>query len=285
MTLKQIEYFVTVVNTGSMSKAALKLHVSQPPLSMQIKELEEELGTTLLERTTRRIRVTDAGRLFYRRAVSILDLTAAARNDIRTMDEHISGRLVIGTISSCHSIVLGPAIQKFSRLYPDVNFELVEGHTYLLLDKLNKREIALAFARSPFKDSGVNKHFLFREPMAACGAPDLFPEGAPIKAQQLLGRPLILYRRFEEMITGYLSGFPGDLHVRCLCDDARTAVMWAAAGIGIAIVPRSITEMMAPGRLHVRDITDEPLCTSICIVTRQGQYLSPAAEKFIEVYT
>lgn len=121
MTLKQIEYFVTVVNTGSMSKAALKLHVSQPPLSMQIKELEEELGTTLLERTTRRIRVTDAGRLFYRRAVSILDLTAAARNDIRTMDEHISGRLVIGTISSCHSIVLGPAIQKFSRLYPDVN--------------------------------------------------------------------------------------------------------------------------------------------------------------------
>lgn len=285
MTLKQIEYYVTVVNTGSMSKAAQELHISQPPLSMQIKLLEEELGVTLLERTTRHIRITDAGRLFYRRAVAILDLTSAAVNDIRTMDRHVSGRLVIGTISSCHSIVLGPAIQQYARLYPDVNFELIEGHTYYLLDKLKKREIDLAFARSPFDDEGVEKHFLFTEPMAVCGAPDLFPEGKPVSAKQLLNQPLIIYRRFEKLITGYLSRFPGHIHIRCLCDDARTAVMWAAAGIGLAVVPHSITAMLDPGRLHVRDIADEPLQTSIYIVMRQGQYLSPAAGKFIEIYS
>ena len=75
MNIKQLQYFVTIVENGTITAAAKKLGISQPPLSAQMKLLEEELGVTLMERGARQVRLTDAGRILYRRAVSIVELT------------------------------------------------------------------------------------------------------------------------------------------------------------------------------------------------------------------
>lgn len=81
MELRQLSYFTTIVNEGNISQAAKKLNISQPPLSHQMKLLEEELGVTLFERGSRRIRLTPAGKTFYDRALAILDLSQAARTE------------------------------------------------------------------------------------------------------------------------------------------------------------------------------------------------------------
>ena len=117
MTLKQLEYFTAVIDAGSISAAAARLHISQPPLSMQLKELEEELGTVLLERSTRYFRPTDAGLKLYDKARAILDLTEEAKYDLAFSEENIEGKLIIGTISSCGNVLLTPGFTCFTKQY------------------------------------------------------------------------------------------------------------------------------------------------------------------------
>ena len=104
MNLKQMEYFTAIVSEGSISGAARALHVSQPPLSAQMRLLEEELGATLFERGSRSIQLTEAGRLFYARAQSILDLTSGAKKDIERLGQGLLGTLRLGMISSVESL-------------------------------------------------------------------------------------------------------------------------------------------------------------------------------------
>lgn len=92
MELRQLSYFTTIVNEGNISQAAKKLNISQPPLSHQMKLLEAELGVTLFERGSRRIRLTPAGKTFYDRALAILDLSQAARTGADCTETGDSGR-------------------------------------------------------------------------------------------------------------------------------------------------------------------------------------------------
>ena len=96
MNLKQMEYFITIVNEGSISAASKILHISQPPLSTQMKLLEQELGVTLFERGSRAIALTHAGKVFYDRAQGILDMTGAARQELEQMGRGLHGFLRLG---------------------------------------------------------------------------------------------------------------------------------------------------------------------------------------------
>lgn len=100
MNLKQMEYFIAIVNEGSISAAAKALHVSQPPLSAQMKLLEEELVLTLFERGSRNIILTDAGKILYERAQGILDMTGAVIQELGQMGQGLHGSLRLGMISS-----------------------------------------------------------------------------------------------------------------------------------------------------------------------------------------
>ena len=137
MNLKQMEYFITIVNEVSISAAAKSLHISQPPLSTQMKLLEEELGVTLFQRGSRSIILTEAGKLFYDRAQGILDMTGAARQELEQMGRGLHGALRLGMISSVETEAIINRITAFRTQHPGVNFCIYEGNTYQLMDKLN----------------------------------------------------------------------------------------------------------------------------------------------------
>lgn len=286
MTLKQLEYFVTIINTGSFSAAAARLHISQPPLSMQIKALEEEFGTILFERTTRHMRPTDAGRRLYEKALSLLDMAKEIQDDMTQSDTlQAEGRLIIGMISSCGSIMLSPAAEAFSRAYPGIDFELVEGNTFSLLERLKKRELDMTFVRTPFDDSDLTCHYLVTEPLCAVGVPALLPPGPGISPDELVRQPLIIYRRYEDYFRQALSAAGLTYHIRCLNDDARTTLMWAKHGFGIGIIPRSaVSGITEKNPLTVRPVDYPGFETRVAIVHLKTQYLSPAAREFIKCY-
>ncbi len=288
MTLKQLEYFVAVADSGSVSGAARHLHISQPPLSMQIRELEEELGTSLLERTTRHMRLTDAGHLLYDKARAILDLVEETRGELESSAENIEGKLIIGYISSCGNIMLTPQFTEFSKTYPKLDFELLEGHTYAMIDKLMKREIDLAFLRTPFNEAGLDCRYFPEEKMCAVGTRSLLGGGdeelGPVSLQELSKMPLIIYRRFESLIRSTFRAGSLPIHVKCLNDDARTSLMWAAAGTGVCLVPSSIAPIISGPDIVTRTVDCGEFTTHTVIACRQGQYLSPAARKFLAVF-
>ena len=167
MNLKQMEYFTAIVGEGSISGAARSLHISQPPLSAQMRQLEEELGVTLFDRGSRAIQLTEAGRLFYNRAVSILEMTKAARKELKQLEEGLLGTLRLGMISSVETQGIITSIASFRRRYPGMSFRISEGNTYQLLDKLTTGQIDAALVRTPFPEESFDCRYLTEEPMLA----------------------------------------------------------------------------------------------------------------------
>lgn len=286
MNLKQLQYFTAVVQTGSISAAAKMLHISQPPLSTQLRLLEEELGATLFERGARSIRLTDAGRTLYTRAQSILDLTETAVKEVRDIGSGLSGTLSIGTISSSGTALLHHRIPEFNRLYPDVRFEIYEGNTYELIEKLSRGIIEIAIVRTPFQNDGYECLYLNAEPMAAVGDAGYFPDSGrdAVSLRDLKDAPLIYYRRFEPLIGTAFAREGLTPVVLCKNDDARTSLLWANAGLGVALVPLSITPAIRSENLTLRIIDSPALITRIAAIRKSSQYHSVVAERFFACF-
>ena len=131
MDLKQMEYFITIADAGSISSAAKLLHMSQPPLSIQIKNLEEELGTTLFLRDSRHITLTESGKIFYKRAQGILALCKATTDEISDINKKRAFH--IGITPTTVSFFL-PYLKELYKKYPNLHFEIYDDDTFTLVD-------------------------------------------------------------------------------------------------------------------------------------------------------
>ena len=150
MELKQMLYYTVIVEEGTFQAAARKLNMTQPPLSAQIRQLEEEIGAPLLIRGPRHVRMTDTGDFFYRRAKNMLQLADATEKELKDLRMGKSGTIRLGVISSASEHLLQRYVRPFSALYPDVHFELTEANTYELLSRLDSDLLDLALVRTPF---------------------------------------------------------------------------------------------------------------------------------------
>lgn len=284
MDLKQLEYFTYVVNEGTISAAAKKLNLSQPPLSAQMKALEEEFGCTLFERGSRQIQLTGAGRILFRHATNLLEMSSQAAQEMKDFTNGTQGTLRIGVTSSVGNLLLDRWLLPFHALHPNINFEIIEANTYELLTKLENHFIELAFVRTPFP----NHHFeclkLIDEPMVAVGYPSFFSDLDldHLTMSDLALKPLIIYRRWEKLLTALQEEDHLHLNIFCKNDDARTSIYWANQGMGIAITPHSAASFANPERTLYKPIHDLRLHSSISMIYCKHTYISTISNLFIE---
>lgn len=288
MDIRQLLYFTTIAEEGSISAAAKKLHLSQPPLSYQMKLLEEELHLPLIERSARGIALTEAGRVLYKRAQGILELSELTRKEMLAMASGFTGTLHIGTVSSSGASLLGWRIPAFHQKYPQIGFAIHEGNTFELMEMLESGLIELAIVRTPFHSDQLNCLYLSPEPMIAAGAASFFPagmpSGQPISLELLGHAPVILYRRFEKILLSLCEQKGITPQVFCIADDARTTLMWAEAGLGVAVVPQSAYRIMPHHNMVYGKLSEEDLHTRIAAVCKKGCSLSWAAQQFLEIF-
>lgn len=286
--IRQLLYFTTIAEEGSISAAAKKLHLSQPPLSYQMKLLEEELHLPLIERSARGIALTEAGRVLYKRAQGILELSELTRKEMLAMASGFTGTLHIGTVSSSGASLLGWRIPAFHQKYPQIGFAIHEGNTFELMEMLESGLIELAIVRTPFHSDQLNCLYLSPEPMIAAGAASFFPagmpSGQPISLELLGHAPVILYRRFEKILLSLCEQKGITPQVFCIADDARTTLMWAEAGLGVAVVPQSAYRIMPHHNMVYSELSEEDLHTRIAAVCKKGCSLSWAAQQFLEIF-
>ena len=138
MEIRLLRYFITIANEGSISHAAEVLHVTQPTLSRQMSEFEEELGEKLFVRGNRKIILTDKGVLLYERAKEIIELTDKAEREIKKSNEMINGTIVIGSGVASSTTILSKLVKKFRALYPSVHIDLITGTIYQIKEKMDK---------------------------------------------------------------------------------------------------------------------------------------------------
>jgi len=292
MELKQLLYFVTVVQEGNISKAAKKLHLSQPPLSTQLKNLESELNCTLFDRGSRQILLTKPGEILYERALTMLEFSRITTREITDSQHETKGTLRLGVISSVGSTLLNEWLIGFHQAYPNICFEIFEGNTYEQIEKLQNHMIEMAIVRTPFSTDSLDCTFLKSEDMIAVGNKKFFGNGtnnhnendstkaSTITLIDLAGKPLILYRRWTQILEKQFQDAGMNVQIFCINDDARTTLCWADAGLGIGIVPASAISLIKGRDTICKTITDADLASSICIISNPGAYKSSLAKIF-----
>lgn len=282
---KQLYYFITVAETGSFTAASKKLGLSQPPLSKQIMLLEEELGQKLFERGHKKTDLTEAGSFLYSRAKDILSMMEGLTEELLHFPSSARGILKLGTISSSGN-VLQVFLKKFCSSHPNVKFEIIEGNTYELMEKMKNGIIECAIVRTPFQSEGFECIYGQKEPLMAVGAPGFFSElsSGDIQLTELSGKPLIYYRRFDSIISTAFQNIGLEPNTFCRSDDARTCLQWAEAGLGIALVPFSISQMEQHDGLAIRQIQSEYTQTQIAAVYKKSGYVSNIAREFITCF-
>ena len=283
MDFKDLTCFAAIVEEGTISGAAQRLHIAHPALSLRLKALEEDMGLALLERGARSVSLTEGGRLFYRRALRMLELAGSTRQELADVRDGAAGTLRLGTVSSSAPSLLSGRINRFHTRYPQVRFELHEGNTFELIELLHTGIIDLAIVRTPFKAEGTGQMLLPPEPMAVALRGPLAESGR-VPVRWLKGKPLIFYRRFEGLIQAVCRQEGFEPEALCINDDARTCIMWAQAGLGAAITPLSAAKVMAGEDLRLLTLEHPDLYTSIAAIWKKDGYLSAAAQRFLEVF-
>ena len=287
MNFLQLQYFAAVVEEGSISQAARKLNISQPPLSMQIKNLEEEYGVKLFERGSRHIRLTESGELLYGYAVRMLEMQKAAEDDLRSVKAGQKASLRLGIISSGECPELLSGLSDFQKLHPDVTFRIFDRNTFELQQDIEKQRIDLAVIRTPFQTGSIESVTLREESFFAAGTESVLsgavctPDGRCSLAG-LARTPVIVYRRWQDAIREEAKKEGVKPDIVCMSDDARTCVQWARAGIGAALVPESVL-LLTPelGRL---ELAEAALHTKVCLIRRTDRSVSGSAEKLFHFF-
>ena len=283
MDIKELTNFIAIAENGSISKAARELHISQPPLTKQLQRLETELNVTLFERTSKGVTLTKKGRMFYRRALSLIAFSESIFSELNSKSE---STINIGMISSssAYSIML---IEKYL-LENDDSFSITEGITFNLLELIEKHLIDLAIIRTPFD---MNKFFeyvkLIDDELVVVGRPTFLNNDLEaIRFETLYSLPIIAARRWVSHIEKNMPESHGNLDFKYICDDNRTALSFATKGLCVALLPKSTLERFEPAFskdfLISKSIAHTFTKTSLYLVYDKDNIFSTASQKFVD---
>jgi DNA-binding transcriptional LysR family regulator len=276
MDLRRIRYFVAVAEELNFTRAAARLHIAQPPLSTQIKTLEEELGAQLFERDKRHVYLTQAGRHFLDSARSILASVAAAGKEVSSAASGAIGRLHFGyTASAMFTELLPAAIRAFKTVSPHVVLSVTEMTSLDQLNALHHRTLDAGILRKPgiVVPPGIVLREWYTAPLIlAVPKTHPFAKARAVSVRSLRDLPLITYPR--------ASGIGLYWHVLALCARAgfqprvvqevhepTTIIGLVAAGIGLAIVPADIRFIQLQGVAYVR-LSDRDAVSTLYLASR-----------------
>lgn len=282
--IRQLTYFVTIVEEGNITKAAEKLHIAQPPLSQQLKLLEDELGVKLIERSTRKIKITEVGEMLLYRARQILELANTTVKELKDYGEGIQGTLSIGTIASSGDTLLPERIYSFHKKYPEINFHIREGSSHEILELLKSGVIEIGIIRTPLNSELFESILLPVEPMVAATCGDIYWDEAQksIDLSELENKPLLVHNRYEKMIVEACERCGFEPRILGKIDDTRSILIWAGTGMGIAILQRDWIDLVPNINLKFKEINEPNLATRTAIVWIKNRYLSSIARHFLE---
>ena len=246
MNLKQLTYFMAVAEELHFGRAAERLSIAQPPLSRQIKRLEEEMEAILFNRGRSSITLTQAGERLQARGASILGLVADTALEVRRIGQGAEGRLRIGFVGSSTFGILPNVIKSFRASYPTVNLTLLPMNNAQLQRQLIGREIDVAFARPALRDAEFAVKKLVDERLILA-LPDTVDTGSRKVAdlRRLMTHSLILYPEYPrpsyaDFVLDACAEAGFDAPLRVFTMDLQTAISLVAIGEGVCVVPESV---------------------------------------------
>lgn len=246
MELRQIRYFQCVAEELSFTKAALRLHIAQPPLSRQIRQLEDELGTDLFERLGRSIRLTDAGKFFFDKTTQLTTRLEDVAMATRRIAEKQKKWFGIGFVPSM-LYGFGPAlIRNVNALNEQAEIGLSEMTTLQQFKALRTGHIDIGFGRILLDDPDIERLVLVEEPLVLVVPKNhQLSERAAVSVDDIVREPFILYPAkprpsYADHVVGLFERCGHSLSVAFEANEMQTAIGLVAAGLGVTLVPSSV---------------------------------------------
>lgn len=287
MEIRHLRYFIAVAEELNFTRAAERLKMAQPPLSQQIKELENELGTNLFRRTKRKVELTESGRVFLNEARLTLQQLQKGVEVTRLAGSGKVGRLRVGFIGSAMDRYLIEIIQAFTSAFPDVTLSLKEMTSSQQLEALQASRIDIGFMRTFICNENFESKIYSEEPLVAV-LPEKHPlaEKEKISIKEIGNDPFIFFPRkygsyFYDLLTNFFNRHGVSLNVVQEAIHMHTIVNLVATGIGVSVVPESVQNFQRPGIKYLKILEGTPDIT-LCYTWSKNN-TSSVLEAFIKL--
>lgn len=284
MEFRTLHYFTVVAQELNITRAAEKLNMSQPPLSNQIKALEEELGVQLLIRGNRHLTLTEEGALLLRRALQLQELADKTRQEIASLRGGMAGTVYLSMVEGQAPFLAAQWIAGFREEFPLVRYNLWNGSSDDVLDRLRKGLADLAVIAAPYDTEHLEGFPVGREPWAAMLHPDhpLAKElGDTIPLSSLVGEPLIVPSRKSrvEAIRRWFGEIGAEPQILCEMSNYMDAAALSSQGVGVSIFPQTVG--VSNGLVVSKVVTQPTRQAEYILVWNKGQAPSGLTREFI----
>lgn len=285
--IRHLRYFIAVAKESNFSRAAEKLHMSQPPLSQQIQKLEEDLGVNLIERGTRPVRLTEAGKFFYQQAQAVVDQFDQFLDKTQKMAQGEEGTLTVAFVSSSTYELMPRILRTFRKLFPGVSLNLIEKNTPQQLESLRNKQINLGIGRPFLEDADIASDWILDESIVVA-VPSEHPwaHKTSVSLTALANEDMINFYWSHEpsfgtfvMTTCRQAGFEPRIVQRT--GELQTALGLVCAGIGVALLPASVEHTSREGVKYIPLKKPSPTISMVAAYRKDDS--SPILKRFLDV--
>lgn len=284
MEIRALRYFLEIAREENMSRAAERLHVSQPTLSRTMKELEEELGSQLFTRSNYSVHLTEEGMLLRKRAEDLIEMADKITDEFSSLGDTVSGDIYIGCAESCLVKYLARAVKNLIESYPLIRFHITSGDTELVEEKLKKGIYDFAFIVEPPDLSQYN--YLEVPECDVWGA--LMPENHPlaekseITIDDLLPYPVFTSRQsISADLPRWCGEYTEKLNTPVSFSLAYNSAVFAKEGLGITLSFDKLIDTSSESGLVFRPLSPR-LETKMYIIWKKHQVFTPAAKALLD---
>lgn len=284
MEIRVLRYFLTVVREESITKASEALHITQPTLSRQLAQMEEEIGVKLFDRGTRKIKLTNEGILLRRRAEEILQLVDKTEKELVEQDEQVEGKISIGCGESAAVQLLPKLIDSFRQKYSRVTFEIFTATADLVKEQMDKGLLDIGLLIEPVD---MEKYDFIRlnireKWVVLMRTDDLLSGKEAVTAMDLSALPLILPRRMnvQSELASWFGSYYEKLNVVFTSNLSTNSAIMVNGGLTYSLVIEGSLPFLDQSQVTYRPL-DPPLTATSVLAWKRGQPFSLAATKFI----
>lgn len=288
MDLDQLRLFVDLVQTQNFTKVAERNCLTQPAVSLSLQKLEDELGARLLERTTRRVLVTEDGRLLYEYASGILNQVAEVRGLLHERQKKVVGTLRLATVHSIGLYELPPTLRAFIRRYPEANLHVDYLRSDQVYQAVQQGEADLGLVAYGEVRSGLTlSPFFSDELVVICGREHPFSLLETVRLRQLDGESLVAFDHdipTRKAVDQHFETHGVRVNISTTCDNIEILKHTVEAGAGVGLAPRhAVRQEVALGYLHALPIRDLPITRPLGLLQRKGKHQSHLRATFSEM--
>ncbi|MBC6973439.1 LysR family transcriptional regulator [Bacillus sp. Xin] len=287
MDIRQLRYFIAIVEERQISAAAHRLHISQPPLSQHLKAMEQELGTKLVERSGKFLELTQAGQALYKYALQMTQLLEEAKMEVKGVGDGITGRLTLG-VNTLSVVGLPQLMQQFHERYPRVTYKIQQNESAQLCQLVRDRVVELAIIRLPLMLDDFSVIHLHTEPFYFITSKKQQLANHKITLEEMKKSPLILPSTeglgVYNMILDLFSKYELCPNVIAECSDISVLLDLVASDFGASIVPETVIQRYKDYPIQAFKIADTDLTASTGLIWLKHHELSSIAQNFVNLY-